>query len=304
MDLVASPVNPADLLIIQGLYAILPELPGPTGMEGVGRVAQRGEGVSDLSEGDLVLLPPHVGAWRAQMILPAAELLVLPPDVDPLQLAMLGTNPLTAQLLLSDMVDLSPGDWVIQNAANSAVGRYVIQLARARGLRSVNVVRREGLQDTLSRIGADIVLTEDDDLPQRVAAATQNADIRLALDATAGPGTMHLASCLGKGGTVVNYGVLTMQPCQFSAVQTIFEDKRLRGFWIDDWYARASRQDIAALLTELSSAIRAGTLVAPVEATYPLAELTQAVARAARPHRSGKVLVTGPAWSDAVHTPA
>jgi mitochondrial enoyl-[acyl-carrier protein] reductase / trans-2-enoyl-CoA reductase len=135
----------------------LPPLPYAAGMEGVARVAGRGDGVEHLAEDDLVLLPPGVGAWREQFRVAAHGLQPLPPGVDPLQLSMLAVNPPTASMLLSGIVDLEPGDWVIQNAANSAVGRYVIQLAKARGLRTVKVVRRDGLAESLQELGADVV---------------------------------------------------------------------------------------------------------------------------------------------------
>ena len=137
---------------------------------------------------------------------------------------MLAVNPPTAHLLLASIVDLEPGEWVIQNAASSAVGRYVIQLAKARGLRTVNVVRRDGLAESLQALGADVVEVDDEDLAERVVAATDVATIRLALDATAGSSTMRLAACAANGATIVNYGALTLQPCQMSPMQITFEE--------------------------------------------------------------------------------
>jgi len=294
LQLAASPINPADFFLIQGIYAILPDLPYAAGMEGVARVAGRGDGVDHLAEGDLVLLPPSVGAWREQFRVAAHGLQPLPSDVDPLQLSMLAVNPPTAFMLLSSVVDLEPGEWVIQNAANSAVGRYVIQLAKARGLRTVNVVRRDGLAESLQKLGADVVVVDSEDLVERVTAATNGASIRLALDAAAGSATMRLAACVSNGATIVNYGALSLQPCQISPMQLFFERKRLQGFWIADWYATASSEQIDSVFRELIAEISAGTLRADVEATYPLTDVQAALEHSTRSGRAGKVLLTGP----------
>lgn len=138
----AAPINPSDVLTLTGAYGMLPPLPAVGGNEGVGRVEALGAGVSNFKVGQTVLLPVGCGTWVTALNAPADKLIPLP-DADPLQLAMLTVNPPTASLLLSEFVDLKPGDWVIQNAANSGVGSYLIQLARLRGFKTINVVRRE-----------------------------------------------------------------------------------------------------------------------------------------------------------------
>ena len=122
---------------------------------------------------------------------------------------MVAINPLTAHLLLANFVDLEPGDWVLQSAANSAVGEMVIQLAAARGLRTINVVRRDGLADALTALGADAVVAEGPDFAQRLQAATVGAPVRLALDAVGGETFQRLLATLGPGGTLVSYGMMS-----------------------------------------------------------------------------------------------
>src|SRR5258708_38136495 len=106
---------------------------------------------------------------------------------------MLRINPATAQLLLEDHVSVAPGDWVIQNVANSAVGRHLIVLAKGRGLRTVNVVRRDDVADELRELGANVVLTDGPDLAERVHAAVGGAAIRLGIDAVSGGATKRIA---------------------------------------------------------------------------------------------------------------
>jgi NADPH:quinone reductase-like Zn-dependent oxidoreductase len=144
-----SPLNPSDLLLAKGIYGVRPALPSVIGNEGVGRVIALGAGVENVKVGDRVLAPLSSFTWRERMILPASGLFALPPGADPQQLSMLAINPPTAALLLSEYVDLKPGEWVVQNAANSAVGRWVIAFAKARGLKTVNVVRRPELVSIL-----------------------------------------------------------------------------------------------------------------------------------------------------------
>ncbi|HQD16332.1 MAG TPA: zinc-dependent alcohol dehydrogenase family protein, partial [Ottowia sp.] len=140
----AAPINPSDVLMLTGGYGMLPPLPAVGGSEGVGRIVELGADVAGLAVGQMVLLPAGSGTWATHLVADARRLVPLPEGADPQQMAMLTVNPATASLMLSEFVDLKPGDWVMQNVANSGVGGYLVQLARQRGLRTVNVVRREG----------------------------------------------------------------------------------------------------------------------------------------------------------------
>ena len=292
VDVERSSINPADLLMFEGRYgAKPPPLPVWAGGEAVGRVVAAGDGVTHLEPGDRVLLLLAArGNWRQRVKAPAARLFALPAaDLD--QLAMLGVNPPTAWLMLHDFVELSPGDWVIQNAANSGVGQALIQFSRRLGWRTVNVVRRDAQVAALKALGADVVLVDGPDLPARVAAATGGAPIRLGIDAIAGEATRRLANTLADGGVAVNYGMLSGKPCEMDAADTVFRDVSLRGFWLARWFARAPLDRQHALYRQLAQAIVEGTLHVVVEAVYPLAQCREALAHAARTSRGGKVLL-------------
>ena len=200
----------------------------------------------------------------------------------------------TAACMLSDFVDLSPGDWVIQNAANSGVGADVIRLARRAGYRTVNIVRRDSAVEPLRALGGDVVLVDGPDLPARVAIAISNAGgaaPRLALDAVAGSGVVQLADCLADGGVVVNYGLLSGEPCQITADQLIFRDIKLVGFWRGKSLQTQTYAEISALYDDLAKCTLDGTLAVEVEATYPLSRISEALAHAKREGRNGKVLL-------------
>lgn len=291
LELLAAPINPSDVLTLTGQYGMLPPLPAVGGNEGVARVAALGEGVTDMSVGDLTLMPVGSGTWTSHVVAPAKGLRRLPPGGDPLQLAMLTVNPPTASLLLSEFVLLAPGDWVIQNAANSGVGEYVIQLAKRRGLRTVSVVRRAEAMAPLEALGGDVVLVDGPDLAKRVAEATGKARIRLGLDAVGGSATDRIAQSVAVGGTVVNYGALSGEACKIAPGSFVFRDVTLKGFWLVWWFRNASPQAQQAIFSDLAGLVMRGELKTRVHQTYRLSEIKDAVAAAAAGGRDGKILL-------------
>jgi NADPH:quinone reductase-like Zn-dependent oxidoreductase len=291
LEVLAAPINPSDVLTLTGEYGLLPDLPAIGGNEGVGRVAIVGAGVTHLSVGDVVMLPPGSGTWRTHMNATATGLIALPAGADPVQLSMLTVNPPTASLLLSEFVDLQPGDWVIQNAANSAVGGYLIQLAAARGLKTINVVRRDSAVEGVLELGGDVCLVDGPGLRSRVAEATEGAHVRLAIDAVAGTATGRLASVLATGGTVVNYGGMSGEPCSIPPLDLIFSDITLTGFWLARWFRTAPPDAQASMFGEITRLIASGRLSARVDATYDVSEIRAAVEHAAGGGRDGKIVV-------------
>jgi trans-2-enoyl-CoA reductase len=291
IEVVAAPINPSDLLTLTGEYGQLPPLPAVGGREGVGRVAELGPDASGPPVGQLVLLPAGCGTWSTHVVVDAAKLVPLPNEADPLQLAMMTINPPTAALLLSEFVTLEPGEWVLQNAANSAVGLYLVQLARLRGHRTVNLVRREEAAAVVREAGGDVVLVDGDDLRQRVGDEIGDARIRLGIDAVGGAATGRLAACLGPSATLVNYGRMGGEPCTIEPEAFIFRDLTVRGFWLASWYRQTPEPERRALVGEVARLIAAGELHAPVHATYDVTEIKNAVAAAASGGRSGKILI-------------
>lgn len=287
----AAPINPSDVLTLTGQYGILPPLPAVGGSEGVGRVVELGPDTQGPAIGQTVLLPAGSGTWATHLVAPAARLVPLPNGADPKQLAMLTVNPPTASLLLSDFAELQPGDWVIQNSANSGVGSYVVQLAQLRGLKTVNIVRRESAVAGVQAQGGDVVLVDGDDIAERVKAATGGAPIKLGIDAVGGKATMRLAGTLAESAVIVNYGALSGEPCTVSPRELVFRDVTLKGFWLARWFRTTPPAQQFALLTELAGLIAAGKLSTPIQATYGVEQIKEAVAAAASGERQGKILI-------------
>jgi trans-2-enoyl-CoA reductase len=286
----AAPINPADLNQIEGKYPVRPALPATPGFEGAGVVVELGAGVNSLTRGALVILPHNVGTWRDAVRVKAEELVLVPDGIEPVQAAMLKINPLTAWRLLHDYVDLQKGDWLIQNAANSAAGRDIIQIARVLGYKTVNVIRRAELIDELRAEGGDIVLLDGDNLREEVKSATGGASIRLGLNSVGGESALRLANCLAPGGTLVSFGAMSLQPLKIPTGLLIFKDLRFRGIWINKWYDNATSTERIETFRPLFDMAHRGLLKTKVEQAYPLSEVKGAVAHAAQGKRIGKII--------------
>jgi NADPH:quinone reductase-like Zn-dependent oxidoreductase len=289
-DVLAFPINPADIWMCKGSYRLKPPLPATPGAECVGRVTAVGAGVSHVGPGDLVINLQREN-WAQRRRVKADDVIPVPADLPLRQAAMLRINPATALLLLTDIVELKPGDWLIQNVANSAVGRLVIRLAGLRGVRTMNVVRRPALFAELKGLGADACAVDGSDLAETVKAQTGGAPIRLALDAVSGQATARLSACLADGGVVCNYGAMTGEDPVMPRSGLIFAGQRLVGFMLGRALATRSLAEARAMYADLARQVLDGTLVAPVETVYPIEEIKMALAHAQRGGRNGKILV-------------
>ncbi|MFU8864753.1 MAG: zinc-dependent alcohol dehydrogenase family protein [Rhodobacterales bacterium] len=288
VDMLVLTINPADILMLEGRYGVRPPAPFIPGSEGVGRVSAVGADVA-LRVGDIVMPMPG-NAWVEQITLPARQVVALPATVDLDQAAMLKANPATALVMLEDIVAMQAGDWVILNAANSAVGQNVVKVGQALGLRIACVVRRENAVQGLRDLGAAVVLVDDG--TGAPPALPDGAKAKLALDAIGGAATERLASAVADGGTVVNYGLLSGESPRLSAHDLVFRGLTLRGFWLASWFGKAGAARIGQVYGQLVKWLGEGRIGAKVDARYPIAEAAEAVAHAAREGREGKVLLT------------
>lgn len=286
----AAPINSSDFLIASGRYGYLPPLPATLGIEGVGRVVAKGSQVRNLKEGDRTLIPFMTPTWAERVKFTASWQRPLPDNADVNQLSMVGVNPATAYLLLTDFVKVPRDGWVIQNGANSATARAVIAIAKSLGIRMVNVVRREEVVADVKALGADVVLVDGPDLAKRVASATNGAPILLGLDVVGGTSTLNLMNCLAPKGVIVIYSAMSGQPFSGSSPQMIFADLTVRAFWLGHWGKTATDEAMAAMYDHLVPMVASGAISAPVVATYGLDGFAEALAKAAA--FQGKVIFT------------
>jgi NADPH:quinone reductase-like Zn-dependent oxidoreductase len=296
VDMEAANINLTDFRLAEGTYTdrVTVSPPAPLGGEGVGRVVEAGPAADPSLLGRRVIVVPNYlqGTWANRLVVPARSAVPVGDGGDPLQLAMLGSNPATAYLLLNRYVTLEPGDWIGQDMANSAIGQYVITLARHAGIRTLNVVRRHDAARGLREQGADVVLVDGDGLRDRIAAALGGAELRLVLDGIGGPIAGDLVHSLEFGGQLLSYSSMTRTPVAVPAADLVYRELGVRGMWVVNWLRSAPRTEIEAVYGELAVLSERGVISAEVEATFPLTEYRDAFAAARRPGRSGKTLFT------------
>ncbi|SEE00303.1 MDR family NADPH-dependent oxidoreductase [Bradyrhizobium erythrophlei] len=286
----AAPINNSDFMIIAGRYGYLPTPPATLGIEGVGRVVAAGSQVKNLKVGDRTLIPFTVPTWTERVKFTASWQRPLPEKADIQQLSMIGVNPATAYLLLTDFVKIPHSGWVIQNGANSATARAVIAVAKSLGLKTVNVVRREEVVDEVKSVGGDVVLVDGPDLAKRAAKETGGAPIVLALDVVGGASTLNLMNCLAPKAVLVIYSAMSGQPFSGSALSVIFNEVSVRGFWLGHWGKTATDEALARMYDHLVPMVASGAISAPVVGSYGLEGFPEAIAQASA--FKGKVIFT------------
>jgi NADPH2:quinone reductase len=290
----ARPINPSDLLTVQGIYGSLPELPATPGLEGMGEVAELGEGVKHLRAGQRVIPLGVSGTWQEYVVAPAARLIPVPDPVSDQTAAQFVVNPLTAWLMTVEELALQPGEWLLQTAAGSTLGRVVLQIAKQRGFKTINVVRRREQVEELKALGADeVICTDEEDIPERVKEITGKEGLRKAIDAVGGETGAAVVNALGRGGVMLVYGRLSGEPMPVDGGRMIFTSSTVRGFWLGDWMRTAPPERQQAVTGEMLRSMASQEIVPPVEAEYPLSEILAAAEHAERPGRSGKVLLVG-----------
>jgi NADPH:quinone reductase-like Zn-dependent oxidoreductase len=288
------PINPSDLFMIRGRYGVSPKLPSTPGFEGAGVIAAIGEGVTGFEIDQQVVPLESNGTWQEFALADATAVLPIPPGLSDTQAAMILVNPTTAWLLLEDALGVQKGEWVLQNAANSAVGRFVIQLCRRQGYRTINIVRRPELRDELLALGADQVIVEtEEDVIERINELTNGKGVRHAIDSVAGTSGSQLSQCLGEDGTLIVFGAISQQPLTIDPGQILFRNNTIRGWWLVQWLRTAGQEKTAQLFNTLLPLIADGTLHVPVAAEYDLADIQQAIAAAEGSERNGKVVLLG-----------
>ena len=238
--MIQSPINPADINTIQGVYGVKPPLPFTLGNEGFGCVERVGNDVQNLKVGDWVIPANNAwGTWRTHAIEDEHNLLKIPNDIDPTMAATLAVNPCTAYRMLKDFESLEEGDTVLQNASNSAVGQSVIQIAHHLGYKTVNIVRNrdgiEKLKQALQDLGADYVLTEEELRSSKLFKGGEVPLPKLVLNCVSGKAVIELVKAMAENATLVTYGGMSRQPLVVPTSPFIFKNIRLAGFWMTRW---------------------------------------------------------------------
>lgn len=288
---VLSPIHNHDLWTIRGQYGYKPQLPATGGTEAVGIVDALGEGVQGITPGQRVAVASVQGAWAEYFLAPAQGLVPVPDGVADEVAAQLIAMPFSAISLL-EFLQVERGDWMIQNAANGAVGKTLATFAEARGVHVVNLVRRDAGVDELAALGIDhAVSTAREGWKKTVRTIVADAPIRAAVDSIGGRASDDLMELLGENGVLVSFGSMTGEPMQISPGNLIFKHTTVKGFWASKISAAMPEPTRRRLFAELLELAAKGELKLPVDKIYDLADIAEAATASLQPGRKGKVLL-------------
>ncbi|WP_439939197.1 zinc-binding dehydrogenase [Nocardia sp. N13] len=286
-----SPIHNHDLWTARGSYGFKPEMPARAGTEAVGVVEALGAGVDTLQVGQRVATGGSFGAWAELIVAPAAGLVPVPEGMSDEAAAQLVSMPFSAIALL-DFLEVSEGDWIVQNAANGAVGRLLSQLAEARGVHVLGLVRRAEGVDELREQGIEqVVATDDDGWRDRVREVVGDAPIVAGVDSVGGSAAGDVVSLLAEDGVLVVFGAMASPTLEIGSGDVIFKQVVIKGFWGSKVFGAMSREKRGALMGELVAGISSGALTLPVEQVYALEDIADAARANQAPGRRGKVLL-------------
>jgi len=292
--MLATPVNPSDLLMIRGQYARLPKLPATPGFEGVGIVDAAGPGLLGrfLLGKRVAALNSRTGSWSEFAVVTARQAIPLSPRLPLEQAAMFFVNPATAFILTRRVLAVRRGEWLLQTAAGSALGRMIIRLAKRFGFKTINVVRRPEQVAELKEIGGDVVIADaGPGLREQVGVATSGRGVRYAVDPVGGTMGAAVVGCLAPGGRLILYGTLSGDPLPLSPRDLIASSAIVEGFWLGNWMARQNLIGKLKLVRTLTGLILDGVLASEVGRAFSLADIQEAVRTAEKVGRGGKALL-------------
>ena len=289
--MVLSPVHNHDVWTVRGSYGYKPELPARSGTEALGVVEALGEGVEGLAVGQRVATGGTFGAWAELFVAPAGALVPVPDTIGDEAAAQLVSMPFSAISLL-DFLEVSEGDWIVQNAANGAVGRLLAQLSAARGVHVLGLVRRAaGVEELAAQGIGDVVATDDEGWRDRVREVVGDAPVVAGVDSVGGRASGDVMSLLAENGVLVVFGAMASPTMEIGSGDVIFKQAVVKGFWGSTVARTMDPDKRAALMGEVVRGIATGALTLPVESVHPLADVAEAMRATSAPGRGGKVLL-------------
>ncbi len=285
----ARPIHPADLLYIRGRYGLRAAFPSHVGFEGVGVVEQVGDG-STLTVGQRICLT-QLGTWQEYVLVPDFVTMNIPDELDDLTAAQALINPVTAYGLL-EALKLNPGDWLLQSAGNSTVGRIITLLAAQRGIQVIDIVRRDGWEETLLGLGAKAVINiEKNNLIGKVRELTHGKGLRAAVDAVGGTTGVQILDCLNTDSILILYGQLGAHPLQVHNLDVIYRNITLKGFFLPNWLKKLTPEEKEQTRSNVMALLLSGNNQLQVDSSYPLSEVKKAVVHSDSPGRKGKIML-------------
>ena len=295
-----SPVHPSDLHVIRARFGRQPALPAIGGSEGVGTIEAVGDGVLGLSVGTRVVLLNVPETWQEFVVCSAVRAIPVPDNVSDEDAAQAMVNPLTAWLLTIEEHKLRRGDWLVQTAAGSVVGRLVLQIAKAQGFHTINLVRRQAQAAEIKALGGEVVIcTDEPDWAAKLIEATGGKGVEKAIDCVAGRVGATVARALASGGRMLVYGALSSHrqtdPAAFEmpifAPRLIYSAAQVNGFFLYQWFVRKELREATVAQENILKLMAGGSLKLPACAKYSIDRVQDAVKATEGVDREGKPLL-------------
>ncbi|MDQ0647870.1 NADPH2:quinone reductase [Microbacterium natoriense] len=291
LRIVLSPIHNHDIWTIRGTYGFKPELPAASGTEALGIVDALGEGVDGLAIGQRVATGGTFGAWAEYIVANAAGLIPVPASLSDEVASQLVSMPFSTISLL-EFLEVKPGDWIVQNAANGAVGRMLAQLGAARGVNVLGLVRRSaGVEELRAQGIENVVATDQSDWAEQAAKITGGAPIVAGVDSVGGAASGQVLSLLAENGTLVAFGAMNSPIMEIASGDVIFKQATVKGFWGSKVIQTTDAATRGALFGELIQRVSDGTLTLPVAGVFDAADAADAMRASRTPGRVGKVLL-------------
>lgn len=292
--MIASPINPSDLLYVRGEYGKRPPLPASPGFEGVGTVEASGGGMFGkfLVGKRVAVINANGGNWQEEVVVPAKQAVMAPRGLPDEQVATFFVNPTTVLVMIDEVLRVPPGAWLLQTAAGSTLGRMIIRYGMARGFKTLNVVRRSDAISELRQSGAETVISSaNGPIDAQVMEITKGNGVPYAIDAVGGAAGSAVVKSLGAGGRMLVYGTLANEPLSVDPRTLMVGAKTVEGFWLSEWARKQHPLKMLKTFRRVGKAIQSGVLKSEIGPSYPLEKIGEAVSKAAEMGRGGKVLL-------------
>jgi len=282
-------INPSDIMYVQGMYGIRPEVPGGAGFEAAGIIDAAGAGVQ-MPAGTRVIFTA-LGVWQEYVIVPAKTVIPTPEGMADEIACQAFVNPFTAYGMLKES-GLQKDQWLMLTAGGSAFAKFVVQLANKQGIKTLCTVRRDDqIEELLANGATAVVNTEAQDLRQEVKALTDNKGVDYIFDAVGGKLGAQVLDTLGYNGSMMVFGLLSLQPIPLNSGLLIFKNLTVKGFWLTTWMTSLSKEEKIEVTKTVLGGLMQADLKADVEKTYSLDEVAEATKHADAPGRKGKILI-------------
>lgn len=288
IKVLASPINPSDILFIKGDYRLKPDLPQTAGLEGAGIIETTGKNVT-IPAGTLVTFKTS-NAWAEYAVSPKSLVIPLPNDFSVEKAAQFYINSTTAWGLLYES-KAKAGEWLLLTAGNSAVSKITIQLAKRQNIKVIGVVRNMKQAEDLKQLGADSVLNQyEDEFLDQIDEITSGEGVQAALDAVGGKTGTKVLQSMAPEGRIIIYGLLSEEPAQFYNSTVIYKNLFIKGFGIRGYLQSLGEEQKGKMISGLIEAMAEHDFQLPVEKAFPLDQFREALAANKQSNREGKII--------------